>query len=192
VVLAVLTWLAVSQRAAPVIVFPARQQLATWSPGAVYLPPNAKSTRLPIARTNATRGARKTREAQPEPIGDGLTGERLRQRARLETKALIQSFNFHAIYGFSPTKYELAFQTSGEIPSIPASQLPPHFEQYVIVEVTIDTQGRVADARVVAGEVDRTIEQSLLSAIRQFKYRPATRDGTPVPSQSDIVIHIPT
>ncbi len=193
VALVVLTWLLVSQRAAPVIVYPEKQQLARGSPGSVYLPPNARSTRLPIAQKNATRRPRKAREAQPESRAEGLTGERLRERARLETKALIQDFKFRTIYGFSPfAKYELAFQTSGEIPSISAAQLPPHFEQYVIVEVTIDTQGRVADARVVAGAVDRTIEQTLLSAIREFKYRPATREGIPIPSQCDIVIHIPT
>src|SRR5260370_14558505 len=117
VALVVLTWLLVSQRAAPVIVYPEKQQLARGSPGSVYLPPNARSTRLPIAQKNATRRARKAREAQPESRAEGM-----------ETKALIQDFKFRTIYGFSPfAKYELAFQTSGEIPSISAAQLPPHF-----------------------------------------------------------------
>jgi TonB family protein len=62
----------------------------------------------------------------------------------------------------------------------------------VIVEVTIDSQGSVADARITAGEVDNKIASTLLSAIRQFKYRPATREGVPIPSQCDLVIHIPT
>ena len=192
-VLVVATWLVVSQRAAPVIVFPEKQQLARGSPRAVYLPPNAKSPQLPIARKTATRRARKAQEAQPESTAEGLTGERLRERAKLETKALIQNFKFRATYGFSTyPKYELAFQISGQIPTISAAEVPPHFEQYVMVEVTIDAQGKVADARVVAGAVDRMIEQTLLSAIREFKYRPATREGIPVPSQCDIVVHIPT
>jgi TonB family protein len=60
------------------------------------------------------------------------------------------------------------------------------------VEVTIDVDGRVAEARVTTGMVAPTIEQTLLAAIREFKYTPAKRDGTPIPSQLDIVVHIPT
>ena len=60
------------------------------------------------------------------------------------------------------------------------------------MEITIDADGRVAEDRIVAGMVDPTIERTLLSAIREFRYSPAKRDGIPVPSQLDIVIHIPT
>lgn len=103
------------------------------------------------------------------------------------------SLRFRHIYGFTPgPQYRLAVQTSGEIPPISADEVPLHFQQYVIIEVTIDVDGSVAQARVVAGVVDTTIEQKLLSAIREFKYDPATRDGTPIPSQRDIVIHVPS
>jgi len=102
-------------------------------------------------------------------------------------------FKFRQIYGFSAGhKYQLAVQTDGKIPFISVADLPPKFEQYVIVEVTIDSGGRVAEARVVSGMVSTTIEQTLLSAIRDFKYNPATRDGFPIPSQVDIVIHVPS
>jgi TonB family protein len=60
------------------------------------------------------------------------------------------------------------------------------------VEVTIDVDGSVAEARIVTGMADPTLERRLLSAIRGFRYNPATRDGVPIPSQLDIVIHIPT
>ena len=73
-----------------------------------------------------------------------------------------------------------------------ATDLPPRFEQYVTVEVTIDVDGNVADARIVAGEVSIAIQRKLLSAIREFKYNPATRNGAPAAFQLDIVIHIPT
>jgi TonB family protein len=60
------------------------------------------------------------------------------------------------------------------------------------VEITIDTEGQVAEARVISGLVDASIQQKLLSAIREFKYTPATRDGVPIPSQRDIVVHVPS
>jgi TonB family protein len=96
------------------------------------------------------------------------------------------------IYGFDPNNYQLPVRTAGEVPTISAAELPPRLEQYVVVEVTIDVDGRVADARIVAGMVDPTIQQTLISAIREFRYNPAKRDGTPIPSQVDIVVHIPT
>jgi hypothetical protein len=81
------------------------------------------------------------------------------------------SLKFRQIYGFSPTHdYELAFRTAGEVPTIPAADLPPRFEQYVTVEITIDVDGRVADERIVAGLVDPAIEQKLLLTIREFRY----------------------
>lgn len=193
-VLAVLVGLVVSYRSAPVVVFPGRPQIAhRIQTSAVSLPPKSKGTRLQIAPKNARRPQRKVQKPVAESVGEDAAVQALRERAKLETKALLQDFKFRMTYGFSTSpKYELAFQTSGEVPVISAEQLPPHFEQYVVVEVTITAEGRVADARIVAGEVDSKIQQTLLAAIREFKYRPATREGIPVPSQCDIVIHIPT
>jgi TonB family protein len=120
-------------------------------------------------------------------------GQTLREQAQQATAAITTSLRFHMIYGFYPGHdYKLAVQTAGEIPVISADQVPPHFQQYVVIEVTIDTEGQVADARIVAGIVDAAIEQRLLAAIRDFKYTPAKRDGVPIPSQRDIVIHIPS
>ena len=101
-------------------------------------------------------------------------------------------FKQRLIYGFSTIHYDLAVQTSGVIPTISADDLPPRFEQYLIVEVTIDIDGRVADARLTSGMANPKIEKTLLSAIRGFKYIPAKRDGTPIPCQVDLVIHIPS
>lgn len=116
----------------------------------------------------------------------------LREHARQATAGLMTNLRFRSIYGFSPSDYQMAVKTAGEIPVISAADLPPRFQQYVIVEVTIDIDGRVADARITAGLVSPNIEQTLLAAIREFRYRPAKHDGSPIPSQLDIVIHVPT
>jgi TonB family protein len=101
-------------------------------------------------------------------------------------------FKFSQTYGFSPEDYRFPVLTSGVLPTILASELPSRFEQYLTVEVTIDIDGRVADARLVSGEAMPTIEQRVLAAIREFKYIPAKRGGSPIPSQVDIVVHIPS
>lgn len=161
-------------------------------PAAISLPPSSQSSRQLIAEKNAKRLTKvQTPKAESTVEGNGL--EALRERASLETKALIQDFKFRTAYGFSTgPRYELALQISGEIPPFPAEQFPVHFEQYIIIEVTITTEGQVADARIVAGQVDAKIQQTLLAAVREFKYRPATREGIPIPFQCDLVIHIPT
>lgn len=116
----------------------------------------------------------------------------LREEAGKGTRALTHALWFRQIYGFYPGHdYQIAFRTSGEA-HISADELPPHFEQFVVVEITIDKDGHVADARRVSGLVPPAIEQKLLSEVREFKYHPATRDGLPVPTQLDVVIHVPS
>ena len=61
-----------------------------------------------------------------------------------------------------------------------------------MVDITIDVDGRVAEAQIVGGLVPIKIQQTLLSAIREFKYRPAQRNGAPIPSQLEIVVHVPS
>src|SRR5580765_4337309 len=134
----------------------------------------------------------KPRVQEQDVSGTGTALETLRAHARAATAGLMVGIKQRLIYGFSTNDYKLAIQTSGAIPVISANDLPPRFEQYLIVEVTIDTDGRVADARLTAGMATPKIEQTLLSAIREFKYIPAKRDGTPIPCQIDLVIHIPS
>jgi TonB family protein len=192
VVLLALNVLVMLQHRSPVIV-PVKLEAARKVPaGATYVPPAAKGAPLEIPQKSARRLPRKARPAVTDSTGDGEALQALRAQAKLETGALMQHFRFLGIYGFSPYKYQLPVQTSGELPVISAGQVPPRFEQYVIVEVTIDTDGRVADARITTGDVQAAIQQTLLSAIREFKYRPATRDGIPIPSQLDIVVHVPS
>ena len=157
---------------------------------------NSNSPLPARAQANRFHMPRRTKQARaPQPVnaGDSAGLQILREHAKEATKGLMMNFKLRHIYGFSPgPEYQLAVQTSGAIPNIPAADLPPRFEQYLIVEVTIDIDGRVADARLVTGMATPKIEHTLLSAIREFKYIPAKRDGSPIPCQVDIVIHVPS
>jgi TonB family protein len=149
-----------------------------------------KNTNSPLHMNRTKRHARTpVMESRPEGVYSGT----LREQAVKATADITHDLRFRLIYGFSPNhKFDLAVQTGGEVPPISADEVPPHFQQYVIIEVTIDAEGHVAEDRIVAGEVDSAIQQKLLAAIREFKYNPAKRDGVPIPSQRDIVIHIPS
>jgi len=182
------------KHAGPAHVVSVKRQDAAMHPGvAVYLSPQSNPARPSILQAQVSRRPRQAPPAEQQTVAEGEATEKVVQQAKQETAAIMMSFKQRWIYGFSPgPQYQLAVQTAGEIPVISADELPPRFQQYVIVEVTIDTEGQVAQARIVAGVVDPPIQQKLLAAIREFKYEPATRDGAPIPSQRDIVIHIPT
>jgi len=120
------------------------------------------------------------------------SGEALQGEARRETAALMRSLKFRQIYGFYPGhNYELPIRKSGEMPHIPADLFPPNFSQFVVIDIVIDTQGSVADAKIVAGIVDPPIQKLLLSGVRQFKYTPAKKDSIAVPSQLELVFLVP-
>lgn len=155
------------------------------------------SNQTPSKNTKSLLHMNRTPRHTRTPVMDsrpaGVYSGTLREQAVKATADMTHDLRFRLIYGFSPNhKFDLAVQTAGEIPTISADEVPPHFQQYVIVEVTIDSEGHVAEDRIVAGVVDLTIQVKLLSAIREFKYNPAKRDGVPIPSQRDIVIHIPS
>ena len=157
----------------------------TYNPPPKAAPPRFSPFHVP-------RTKRKPRVREQDVSGTGTALETLRAHAKAATAGLMVGIKQRLTYGFSTIDYKLAVQTSGAIPVISADELPPRFEQYLIVEVTIDTDGRVADARLLSGMATPKIEQTLLSAIREFKYIPAKRDGTPIPCQVDLVIHIPS
>ena len=129
---------------------------------------------------------------ESEPVTEGPATKILRQHAHNATAGMLGSIKVSQFYGMNWDDYQLAIHISGELPVIAADELPPHFQQLVTVEVTIDEDGHVADARIIGGLITRPIEQKLLSAIREFKYTPAKHYGTPIPSQIDVIVHIPS
>jgi TonB family protein len=156
-----------------------------FNPAQAKATPNSNALRLP-------RRTRRMRVAQTRTGEGGTALEVLREHAKNATAGMVASIRQRQFYGFSTEHFDLAAQTAGMLPVISAAELPPRFEQYVTVEVTIDVDGRVADARIVGGEAPPFVQQRLLSAVREFRYTPARRDGTPIPSQLDIVVHIPS
>jgi TonB family protein len=178
-------------------VVPEQYQTSQIISGPVYLSSssihsNGSSIHSRRARLH-NRAAKAVLPPEPGSAAPDSATQALRQEAKKETAEITQDLKFRQIYGFSlKHKYGLPSHAAGELPYISSNEVPPHFEQYVIVEVTIDVDGHVADARVVTGIVPRAIEEKLLSAIHEFKYSPATRDGVPIPSQLDVVVHVPS
>jgi TonB family protein len=167
-------------------------QMISGSPHVAFAPATPKQIKSRPSQLHFDR-ARQRHALQPEPESEGTAMQALRKRAKEYTNGLMSSIKFRHIYGFSPgPDYQLAFQTEGALPVISASEVPPRFEQYLIVDIIVDVDGHVADAQIEGGAVNPAIEKKVLAAIREFKYRPATRDGSPIPCQLGIVVHIPS
>jgi hypothetical protein len=158
-----------------------------------FNPAKSRSNRPSILPAPAHKPKQQVPKAEVAADSNGDSVEVIREKAKKTTTALVQNFKFRTTYGFKPLDdYSLAVQTGGAPPQISASDLPPRFEQYLIVEVTISIDGKVVDARLTAGQVNQKIQDKVLAAIREYKYIPAKHNGSPIPSQVDLVVHVPS
>jgi hypothetical protein len=141
-------------------------------------------------RPGIARGHRTPRmEFAPVGTTEGKASKTVLEHAREASAAMVRDLKEHS---FSLGAYELPAWVSGDLPTIPAAEFPSQFEQFVIVEITIDVDGSVVQAKIVTGSVVPPIAHRLLSAVLGFKYKPARRGGSPIPSQLDLVVHVPS
>jgi len=61
----------------------------------------------------------------------------------------------------------------------------------VVVEVTIDARGNVTETRLLESLAE-DIDQKVVAAVRQWRFRPATVDGRAIPSRQDVHFHFPS
>ena len=73
-------------------------------------------------------------------------------------------------------------------PSVARSDLPPGVQGDVIVEVTIDEQGNVVKTAVLKG-IRNDLDQKVIATVLGWRFKPATQDGVPIPSQQDVYFH---
>ena len=71
------------------------------------------------------------------------------------------------------------------------SELPSGLQGDVIVEITIDAQGLVVAERLLQG-LGHGVDERVIAVLRDWRYRPATRNGVPIPSKYDVHFHFPS
>jgi TonB family protein len=76
-------------------------------------------------------------------------------------------------------------------PAVSRADLPPGVQGDVIVEVTIDEQGNVIETRLIRG-IGYGIEDRVLATLRQWHFRPASKDGVTIASQHIVSFHFPS
>src|SRR5947209_3402680 len=76
-------------------------------------------------------------------------------------------------------------------PDPPRTAVPPGVEGDVVVELTIDETGNVTDTKLLQG-IGHGIDEQVVATLRNWHFRPATRDGSPIPSKQDYKHHFPS
>ncbi len=83
---------------------------------------------------------------------------------------------------------EIALTTFSPSPKPDLSALPHGVQGDVVVDVTIDPHGKVADLAVLH-TLGYGIESSVIGTLKTWTFRPATKDGTPVTSVQELHFH---
>jgi TonB family protein len=83
-----------------------------------------------------------------------------------------------------------AFPTVYPDPPVSRADLPNGVQGDVIVEVTIDPQGNVVDAKLLKG-IGYGIEEKVLDVLQRWHFHPAMRDGVTIASQHIVHFHYP-
>lgn len=124
------------------------------------------------------------------PAASASAAEEVERVAEKETAAMMRGLDFKGIYGFFPGhEYKLPVRRSGELPHVSADQAP--ISQMVVIAITINSEGKVVRAHIVAGEIAPGLQQVLLAAAKDLQYIPAKRDNVPIASQLELVVPIP-
>ena len=76
-------------------------------------------------------------------------------------------------------------------PTIHRSELPIGLQGDVVVEITIDDQGKVVQERLLQG-LGHGIDEKVIAAVHDWHFRPATRNGIAIPSKHDVHFHFPS
>jgi protein TonB len=83
---------------------------------------------------------------------------------------------------------QIALTTYSPSPAPDLSVLPRGVQGDVVVDVTIDPSGKVADLAVLH-TLGYGIESSVIGTLKTWTFRPATKDGTPIASVQELHFH---
>jgi protein TonB len=89
-------------------------------------------------------------------------------------------------YGSGSIQIALTTYSPSPVPDL--SGLPHGVQGDVVVDVTIDPSGKVADLAVLH-TLGYGIESSVIGTLKTWTFRPATKDGTPIASVQELHFH---
>jgi protein TonB len=73
-------------------------------------------------------------------------------------------------------------------PTPDLSTLPHGTQGDVVLNAVIDEHGKISELKLLKG-LGSSVDSQVIAAVRQWTYNPATRNGTPVPSEQELHFH---
>lgn len=189
--------LVLTHHSTPVFVMPSDVALGT--PGSsgsvVYLAPVGAEravTQPEKPRLNSSAPVYKPRRIL-KPLAPARENENAAENAKLDETARGGSPYGARIPGSPLTGHEVipALPQVFPDPAVSRADLPPGVQGDVVVEVTIDEQGNVIETKLIQG-IGYGIEDRVLATLRQWRFRPASRDGVTIASQHIVHFHYPS
>jgi protein TonB len=83
------------------------------------------------------------------------------------------------------------FAISFTDPRVSRWELPSGVQGEVIVELTIDAEGNVLEERLLQG-LGHGVDEKIMATLRDWRFRPATRNGIAIPFKYDAHFHFPS
>jgi TonB family protein len=159
----------------------------------VYFPPDASDNTPPEIpklqfpkKPNKPRPLLQKPKAAPEPqefLADADAGDH-NSHAGSPLGTLIDGpITGHEVHVAYPVVYP--------DPPVDRADLPRDLVGDVVIEVTIDSEGKVVETKIVQA-IGHGIDEKIEATLRRWRYQPATLDGTPVASRHDVHFHFPS
>jgi TonB family protein len=188
--------LVLTHRSAPVFIMPSDVALGT--PGSsgsvIYLAPVGRESAVATpAKPKLKLNASVPKVPPPPPAPAPRDNPNSSDSSNLEATARGGSLYGARIPGAPLTGHEIvpALPQVFPDPAVSRADLPPGVQGDVIVEVTIDEQGNVIETKLIRG-IGYGIEDRVLATLRQWHFRPASKDGVTIASQHIVTFHYPS
>ena len=192
-----LVLLALLHRSRPVFVMPS--EVALGNPGSsgsvIYLAPTGaeRAAAAPEKPSLALRASVSKPPSIPKPPQLARENENATESSKLDETARGGSLYGARIPGAPLTGHAVipALPQVFPDPAISSAELPQGAQGDVTVEVTIDAQGNVVETRLIRG-IGYGIDDRVLATLRQWHFRPASKDGMTIASQHIVTFHYPS
>jgi TonB family protein len=152
----------------------------------VYLGPSAVAGQTPL-RAPAPK-AKHQRAAK-------LSAPKAREEAALDVA--VESARAGSLLGSSAAGPRTGYESRPALPvvfpnpAVDRSDIPSGVAGDVVVEVTIDENGNVADTKVLES-LGYGLENKVLEALKNWRFTPATMNGVAIASRQDVHFHFPS
>ncbi|NYF92157.1 TonB family protein [Tunturiibacter empetritectus] len=153
--------------------------LLTYSPGKAPLQTSA---------TNPKTQPRQAQSATPLPTPPTQKPKETTASPNTSSPASAQPDSAAGADSLGSGNINIALVSYFPTPKPDLSVLPRGTKGDVILDIVIDTTGKIADIKMTSG-LGHGIDENVIATVQQWTFHPATKDGQPVASEQELHFH---